>query len=353
MSHLVLSHFHRYPQMQIEDCTKLLYQSKFGGGHFVSDPEKSLARLREEHARCRDESALLFEPLGRRFCRMNICCVCRKDLSLAAINRMFIVSSQAPTSSVAELEEDLADLGEMIRSGILPFSYEAYESFLEEYKNAGYPALSHSSAYKEAYHPAYRVMERCYQYYYPAICAIDRQLQKSGSAIIAIDGGSGTGKSTLAQKLSEIFPASVVHMDDFFLQNFQRTPERLSEPGGNVDYERFEKQVVSKLDKKASFSYDVFDCAKGSLCGKRKIAPNPLLIVEGAYAMHPRWSTDLFDLSIFLSADLSTRLTRIETRNGSFMRKRFESEWIPKENRYFSTFSVPEKASLILDTSAL
>lgn len=33
------------------------------------------------------------------------------------------------------------------------------------------------------------------------------------------------------------------HMDDFYLQGRQRTYERLNEVGGNVDYERFAKEV--------------------------------------------------------------------------------------------------------------
>ena len=32
-------------------------------------------------------------------------------------------------------------------------------------------------------------------------------------------------------------------MDDFYLQEYQRTQERYNEPGGNVDRERFKKEV--------------------------------------------------------------------------------------------------------------
>ena len=49
-------------------------------------------------------------------------------------------------------------------------------------------------------------------------------------------------------------------MDDFFLPFELRTAERLKEPGGNVHYERFIDEVVSKLSAGEPFEYGVFRC---------------------------------------------------------------------------------------------
>ena len=49
MKEILLEHFHRYPQMQLQDAVKLLYQSEFGGGHMVTSPEKSLKSLEDEN----------------------------------------------------------------------------------------------------------------------------------------------------------------------------------------------------------------------------------------------------------------------------------------------------------------
>ena len=62
--------------------------------------------------------------------------------------------------------------------------------------------------------------------------------------LIGIDGRTGSGKSSLAKKLAEEFFCNLFHMDDFFLQGFQRTEERRKEIGGNVDYERFQREVL-------------------------------------------------------------------------------------------------------------
>ena len=65
--------------------------------------------------------------------------------------------------------------------------------------------------------------------------------------LIAIDGMCGSGKTTLANYLAKELNASLFHMDDFFLQPHQRTPERLADPGGNVDYERFKAEVLNHV----------------------------------------------------------------------------------------------------------
>ena len=50
-------------------------------------------------------------------------------------------------------------------------------------------------------------------------------------------------------------------MDDFFLRPEQRTPERFSEPGGNVDRERFLSEVLLPLRQGEAVDYRRFDCA--------------------------------------------------------------------------------------------
>ncbi|MBQ3256889.1 MAG: hypothetical protein IJA67_05715 [Oscillospiraceae bacterium] len=72
---------------------------------------------------------------------------------------------------------------------------------------------------------------------------VDAMLQ-SGTrpVVIGMDGMAASGKSTLAALLADRLDAAVIHMDDFFLPQGFRTPERLRTPGGNVYYERFCKE---------------------------------------------------------------------------------------------------------------
>lgn len=167
---------------------------------------------------------------------------------------------------------------------------------------------------------------------------------------VAIDGGSASGKTTLADKLGKALGCPVVHMDDFFLPPALRTPERLAEPGGNVHYERFAAEVLPGLQSGKGFAYGVFDCSVMDVTGKREIPASDLVIVEGAYSLHPRLA-GAYDLKIFLRVDPALQAERILHRNGPEKQAVFLSRWIPLEQRYFDLCRVAERADLVLDVT--
>ena len=80
--------------------------------------------------------------------------------------------------------------------------------------------------------------------------------QNKSSVIIAVDGRCAAGKTYLASRIKEAINCNVIHMDHFFLRPKQRTSERLKEPGGNVDYERFTEEVMKPLKEGKAFSVD-------------------------------------------------------------------------------------------------
>lgn len=159
--------------------------------------------------------------------------------------------------------------------------------------------------------------------------------------IIAIDGRAASGKSTLAEQLSKLLDADVVHMDDFFLPPELRTEERLAEPGGNVHYERFCEEVLPYLGSSAAFSYRIFDCSKMDYSGERIIENKPIRIVEGAYSHHPKFG-GYADLFVFSDVDAEEQLRRICLRNGEEKAQMFAKKWIPMEERYFAAFEIKE-----------
>ena len=91
-------------------------------------------------------------------------------------------------------------------------------------------------------------------------------------------------------------------MDDFFLRPQQRTPERYGQPGGDVDYERFQAEVLIPLKRGEAFFYRPFSCKTFSLDDAVEITPKALNIVEGTYCMHPYFG-EIYDLKLFLSID--------------------------------------------------
>lgn len=176
---------------------------------------------------------------------------------------------------------------------------------------------------------------------------IDELLGKKNRIVIVIEGSSASGKTTLAKKLQQKYGCNVLHMDDFFLRPEQRIKERLAEPGGNVDRERFYEEVVIPLMKGESIKYCRFDCSTFALLPAVKIEPNRLTVVEGAYSMHPELGK-YYDLAVFLNIDYKLQKERIWKRNGEEKAERFFQEWIPMEQKYFKAMNVKERCDLVL-----
>ena len=185
----------------------------------------------------------------------------------------------------------------------------------------------------------------------PAVDAINEILkqQKADESplLVAIDGRCGSGKTTLGFYLQELFDCNLFHMDDFFLRMEQRTPERMREVGGNVDYERFQKTVLEPLQKKQNVFYQPFSCKEWKLMQTSEIPYRQLNIIEGSYSLHPYFKNP-YDLHIFMDIDPDCQMENIVKRNGTEKAKDFKEKWIPKEEAYFEKFRVQEGAVRIL-----
>lgn len=168
---------------------------------------------------------------------------------------------------------------------------------------------------------------------------IDQIYKQKGHVTIAIDGRCGSGKTTLANKLKEYMDCHIFHMDDFYLQASQRTKERYNEPGGNVDRERFKKEVLDPLKNHQDVLYRPFDCSSMSISEGTLYPYKPINIIEGSYSCHSELIDD-YDLTIFVDIDESLRHKRIEERNGKEVLNMFVKKWIPLEEKYFSCFDI-------------
>lgn len=173
---------------------------------------------------------------------------------------------------------------------------------------------------------------------------IETQTEKE-RIIVAIDGSCASGKSTLAAKLAQALDCNLFHMDDFFLRPEQRTKERLSEIGGNVDYERFCREVLKPLRTGAAFDYQRYDCCTGLLAEEVPVTPKRINIIEGSYSHHPYFG-NIGNLKVFLEVSPDIRDQRIRRRL-PMLQKKFFADWIPMEQRYFEAFSIREKADLV------
>ena len=172
---------------------------------------------------------------------------------------------------------------------------------------------------------------------------IDELLSQKENVIVAIDGSCASGKSFISIKLQEYYHCEVIKMDHFFLPLEKRTTERLSTPGGNIDYERFKECVIDKLG--TNFSYQIFDCSVMKLNDFKSINKNKLTIMEGSYSLHPYFGK-YYDLSIFLDIDYDKQLQRILHRDGEKMLSMFVDKWIKYEKMYHEYYKLKESVDI-------
>ncbi len=175
---------------------------------------------------------------------------------------------------------------------------------------------------------------------------IESLLEKKERVIIAIDGMSASGKTTFARDLGNAYTAEIIQMDDFFLQDHQRTESRLAEIGGNVDYERFMNQVIANLIQKDAFAYEAYDCRKKTMSEKYFANDHQVVIVEGAYSLR-RDFRFIYDLKILFQIDEKKQRERVLKRNRSMYRM-FVDTWIPMENKYIEGNNLKRIADVII-----
>lgn len=337
-----------YPLLKPLDLLKGLHQSLFGCGHFITD--KALAYLYEELNTMTETAGPDIEILDGDFCRVHLRYLKKYNMAPETLFRLFAKSSKMPCPDAGLLEEKLTLLLELAKNKELPFSYEEIKDEINVWRQNGFCACRHSSEFREAYAPAYRVIHKDFIRWLPLLSAVDRICTSSNHVLVAIEGGSASGKTTLSDFLSEIYDCNVFHMDDFFLRPEQKTKERLAEPGGNIDRERFMAEILQPLSKGETVYYKRFDCMTKQLLEPVKITPKKLNIIEGAYSMHPSLS-NYYDLSMFLNIGKDFQKERIRIRNDKDMQERFFSTWIPMEEKYFSTFDIQKRCDIILEVN--
>ena len=340
MAKLLKEHLESHPDMEVRDAIKFLHQSRMGPGHLIAGEEEARSRLEAEWARVEgDPAAPMTEPLGGGMCRLLLSGCKGRGLSSETALRLFLLTAGQVSPDLPGLDKDL----ELLYA--LPFPRETVSPELERYRALGCPPVGHSQRYRGAYSPAYRVISRRLARLLPLLCAIDREMARTPFVRTAIDGPCASGKSTLGEELAQIYRCPLLHMDDFFLRPEQRTEERLAQPGGNVDYERFDREALAPLCRGEEARFRPWRCREGAFGPELVVRPSPQTVIEGSYSLHPALR-DRFQLRVWLEADMDARLARLSARGGPGCMERFRKVWIPLEDRYFAACRVKECCQL-------
>ena len=141
-------------------------------------------------------------------------------------------------------------------------------------------------------------------------------LKKHLPLIIGIAGGSGAGKTWLANQILQQFKkeACLISLDDFYLDRSHLSPARRQKINfdhpRSIDWTELENTLKACIARK-SIVVPRYDFATHSrLPEPKQFAPKPLVLVEGLWLLRKASIRHLFDYTIFLGCPSDTRLER-------------------------------------------
>lgn len=132
--------------------------------------------------------------------------------------------------------------------------------------------------------------------------------------IIAITGGSGAGKTTIAQALARMIDAPVIAEDDYYrcaamIADFNADAHNFDEPAAKEHTLLASHLALAKAG--APFEKPLYDLVTHTRRGETElIHARETLIVEGIHLLATPALRDLFDLRVFIEADEALRLGR-------------------------------------------
>lgn len=324
-------HLKKYPNMQINDKIKLIYQSVLGPTHLISNLEYDKIYnyiLYEINNYQTNKNQNVYEWISDEYIRVNLHTYYLLNNDIKELTDQFI-NSQNASYDIDELKRNL-------------LKYLSANE-LEDYN---YQPVSHSSIYKELYKPSYRVIKANYLNIDLKYSQIKNYLSSfENTRIFALEGRCASGKTTLSKMLEQYY--TIIHIDDFFLSINKKTKERLQEVGGNIDYElvkeNLDKIIKAIKNNLKKVIIECFNCSTQTYYCK-EVELKQHIILEGVYSSHPYFE-DLIDSVMFLNVDKKTQLERVSNRA---LKERFITEWIPLEEMYFSNINILKKADIIV-----
>lgn len=139
--------------------------------------------------------------------------------------------------------------------------------------------------------------------------------------IIGIAGGSGSGKSTFAQRIKEAFPdqVSLISCDNYYLPHDELTLEERANLNYDAPYSlEFDLMVchLEALKSGQAVQCPVYDFTRHTRSNAvTEIAPRPIILIDGILIFHDPALRACMDLKIYVETDADERILRRARRD--------------------------------------
>jgi uridine kinase len=165
--------------------------------------------------------------------------------------------------------------------------------------------------------------------------------------LVAIAGGSGSGKSWLAEKLQRALTPQAARLaqDDFYADRSHLSPNQRARV--NFDHPRAIDwtdlaRVLARLSAGKSARVPCYDFTTHSRLKRRKVLePKPVILIEGLWLLRRAQIRRMVSLSIFLECPANRRLQRrlardmaARGRTRGSIRRQFREMVEPMNRRY-------------------
>ena len=184
------------------------------------------------------------------------------------------------------------------------------------------------------------------------------------TVIIGIDGLGGAGKSTVSEKIKNIFSEdgiqiTILHIDDFIHPRAVRYSEKAEEWECYYylqwRYDYLTREIIKPIRSGAPFhkKIELYDKDNDSyFLSDTDIPVGSVVIIEGIFLQREELQ-DIFDYMIYIDVPEETRLRRVLERDGYIGDKeqiaaKYNSRYFPAERYYCRHCSPDKKAELVI-----
>jgi uridine kinase len=157
--------------------------------------------------------------------------------------------------------------------------------------------------------------------------------------LLCIDGPAGSGKTTLAARVADLVPATVVHLDELLEGWTGGLPRVVA---------ALVADVLEPLAAGRPAAFHRYDWHAGRFAERVPVPPAELIVVEGV-AAGSRAVTAYASALVWLEAPHDLRMTRGLERDGDDFAPYWES-WARTEDEHFRLERTRARADLVVTT---
>ena len=156
---ILLEHYQKYPQMELNDFIKLIYQNSFGPRHMHNPSKEDVLKYLDEEIKVVTNETEIIEDIGNGYVRVYL----SKETNMEKISNNFFNSMAEDTYTETNIRifyRKINVLTKLIKKGSIKLPKKESINYIKEYLSNGINPVRHSKTYNEFYKPHYRVIKK-------------------------------------------------------------------------------------------------------------------------------------------------------------------------------------------------